>query len=125
MSVVGGILGDASKIDIASIAEEIGRLLVPGEKVERAYKLIRDYFVFTSKRLILVDKQGVTGKKVEYHSIPYNRITHFSIETAGRLDLDAELNIWVTGMRTPIQKGFSKKLNIFEVQTVLATYVLR
>jgi len=125
MGVVGGLVGNASKIANATIAEEIGRLLIPGEKIEHAYKLIRDYFVFTSKRLILVDRQGVTGKKVEYDSIPYSRITHFSIETAGHLDFDSELSIWVAGLRTPIQKTFSRKLNIFEVQTVLATYVLR
>ena len=62
-----------------------------GGKVEHAYQLIRDYFVFTDKRFVLVDKQGVTGSKVEYHSIPYKGITHFSIETAGTFDLDASL----------------------------------
>ena len=65
--------------------------LAPGEVVEHAYQLIRDYFVFTNKRLVLVDKQGMTGSKVEYHSLPYKSITHFSIETGGTFDLDAEL----------------------------------
>lgn len=57
--------------------------------VEHAYQLIRDYFVSTDKRFVLVDKQGITGSKIEYHSIPYKSITHFSVETAGTFDLDA------------------------------------
>lgn len=82
-------------------------------------------FVFTNKRLILVDKQGVTGKKIEYHSIPYKSITHFSIETAGSFDLDAEFKIWLSGMLQPIQKQFNKSLNIYDLQSVLASYVLK
>lgn len=66
-------------------------MLAPSEKVEHAYKLIRDLIVFTDKRLLLIDKQGMTGKKVEYHSIPYKSVVHLSIETAGTFDLDAEL----------------------------------
>lgn len=94
------------------------------ETVEKAYKLVRDMFIFTNKRLILVDKQGVTGKKIEYHSIPYKNITHFSIETAGNFDLDAELKIWISGTQMPIEKQFNKSLNIYELQSVLAEYVL-
>jgi hypothetical protein len=72
----------------------------------------------------LVDKQGLTGNKVEYHSLPYRNITHFSVETAGHFDLDAELKIWISGSPVPIQKTFNKKLNIYDVQSVLAGYVL-
>jgi hypothetical protein len=54
-------------------------------------------YVFTNKRLILIDKQGITGRKVDYHSIPYRAITQFKIETAGHFDLDAELKIWISG----------------------------
>lgn len=79
--------------------------------------------VFTDKRLILVDKQGVTGKKVEYHSIPYKSITHFSVESAGHFDLDAELKIWISGTNEPISKEFKKDKNIYDVQRTLAKYV--
>ena len=61
-----------------------------------AFKLLRDVYIFTSKRLILVDKQGLTGKKVEMLSIPYRAISRFSVETAGHFDLDAELKIWIS-----------------------------
>ena len=125
MGLMDGMLGNASKVDNAEIQNEFSRILAPGEKVEHAYQLIRDYFVFTDKRLVLVDKQGLTGSKVEYHSIPYKSITHFSIETGGTFDLDAELKIWLSGTALPIQKRFNKKLSIYEVQAVLASYVLR
>jgi len=125
MGLLSGLLGNASQIDPATIQKEFQQVLAPGEKIERAYQLIRDLFVFTDKRLILVDKQGITGSKIEYHSLPYRAITHFSIETAGHFDLDAELKIWVSGTAEPIQKQFNKKLNIYEVQSVLAAYVLK
>ena len=125
MGLLDGMLGNASKIDAAKIQAEFAPILAPNERVEHAYQLIRDYFVFTDKRLVLVDKQGITGSKVEYHSFPYKTITHFSIETAGTFDLDAELKIWVSGNPVPVQKTFNKKLSIYEVQQVLASYVLK
>ncbi|WP_297575010.1 PH domain-containing protein [uncultured Deefgea sp.] len=125
MGLLDGLMGNVSKIDAAKIQTEFSQILAPGEVVEHAYQLIRDYFVFTNKRFVLVDKQGLTGSKVEYHSIPYRSITHFSIETAGTFDLDAELKIWIAGTPAPIQKQFNKKLSIYEVQAVLASYVLK
>ena len=125
MGLLDGMLGNAAKIDPAKIQREFSQILAKGEVVEHAYQLIRDYFVFTDKRLVLVDKQGMTGSKVDYHSIPYKSITHFSVETGGTFDLDAELKIWISGTAAPIQKQFNKKLSIYEVQSVLASYVLR
>lgn len=125
MGLLDGLIGNASKVDAMKIQTEFSQILAPGEVVEHAYQLIRDYFVFTNKRFVLVDKQGLTGSKVEYHSIPYRSITHFSIETGGTFDLDAELKIWITGTPAPIQKQFNKKLSIYEVQAVLASYVLK
>jgi len=125
MGLLDGMLGNASKIDPAKIQQEFAQILAFGERVEHAYQLVRDYFVFTDKRFVIVDKQGMTGKKVEYHSIPYRSITHFSIETAGSFDLDAELKIWISGAAAPFQRQFNKKLSIYEVQAVLASYVLK
>ncbi|MER2090736.1 MAG: PH domain-containing protein [Sporosarcina sp.] len=125
MSIFDGMMGNASEIDLTKAEIEMKDLLTPTEKVEHAYKLIRDLLIFTDKRLLLVDKQGVTGKKVEYHSIPYKSVVHFSIETAGTFDLDAELKIWLSGSSAPIQKKFNKSLNIYKVQSVLAEYVLK
>ncbi len=84
---------------------------------------MRDLFIFTRTRLILVDKQGMTGRKTEYHSIPYRAITHFSVETAGHFDLEAELRIWISGTAEPVQKTFKRGGAITAVQKALATYV--
>ncbi|MFC4558203.1 PH domain-containing protein [Virgibacillus kekensis] len=123
MGLFDGMMGNASEVDIKDVEKELTELLSGAERVEHAYKLIRDLFVFTNKRLILVDKQGMTGKKIEYHSIPYKNITHFAVETAGTFDLDAELKVWISGSDAPIQKTFNKQLNIYKVQSVLAEYV--
>ncbi len=125
MGLFDGLMGNASEVDAAEVQQEFNKIFAKGENVERAYKLIRDMFIFTNKRLILIDKQGLTGKKMEYHSLPYKSITHFSIETAGNFDLDADLKIWVSGAATPIQKQFNKNLNIYELQSVLAEYVCK
>lgn len=125
MGLLDGMMGNASEVKISDVQKEYSHILAEGEQIEKAYKLIRDMFIFTNKRLILVDKQGMTGKKTEYHSIPYKNITHFSVETAGHFDLDAELKIWISGTPGPIEKQFNKSLNIYELQSVLAAYVLR
>lgn len=124
MGLLDGLMGNASEIEPSKIEGDFARVLAPGERIEKAYQLIRDLFVFTNRRLILVDRQGLTGNKVEYHSLPYRSITHFSVETAGHFDLDAELKIWISGSPIPIEKRFNKNLNIYEVQSVLAGYVL-
>ena len=125
MGILNGIMGNASEIKVETLQNEYDKILMKTEKIERAYKIIRDLFIFTDKRLILVDKQGVTGKKTEYHSIPYKSITHFSIETAGNFDLDAELKIWISGTALPIQKNFNSSLNVYELQKILAEYCLK
>lgn len=123
MGIFDGMMGNASEISSSEAEKELNELLTDSEKVEHAYKLIRDLIVFTNKRLILIDKQGMTGKKIEYHSVPYGNITHFSIETAGTFDLEAELNIWISGNSAPLKKTFNKQLNIYKVQRVLSEYV--
>jgi hypothetical protein len=123
MGLFDGLMGNASQVDVKTVQKELDMILIPNEQVQQAFKLIRDMFVFTDKRLILVDKQGMTGKKVEYHSIPYKNITHFSVETAGTFDLDAELKIWVSGSQMPISKEFKKDTNIFDVQKTLMTFI--
>ncbi|MGE7023838.1 PH domain-containing protein [Solibacillus cecembensis] len=124
MGLFDGLIGNATEVNLDKLQDELKELLIPNETIKNAYKVIRDTFIFTDKRLILIDKQGVTGKKTEYHSIPYKSILHFSVETAGTFDLEAELKIWVSGNTLPIQKNFNKSTNIYKVQSVLAEYVL-
>ena len=100
-------------------------LFLPGERVLKGYMLVRDVFLFTDKRLMLIDKQGLTGKKVEYQSIPYKSIVRFAVETAGTFDLDAELHVWIASTPDPISKQFTKQVNVYEVQSMLASMVCR
>ena len=123
MGLFDNLLGNASKANLDDIRQDYAKLLANGESIQQAYEIFRDLFIFTDKRLILVDKQGITGKKTQYHSIPYKSIRHFSIETVGHFDLDAELKIYVADM--PISKKFDKSLDIYQLQAILAEYVLR
>ena len=111
--------------DVAHARAELGDVLVADEAVHLAFKGIRDSVVFTSKRLVLLNVQGITGKKKDYTSLPYSRIQAFSVETAGHFDLDAELKIWVSSHDTPISKQFGKGVDVYEVQAVLSAYVAR
>jgi len=120
-----GLFGNASEVDVKSLQRDLDAILAEGEVLVKAFKVIRDLFVFTDKRLILVDKQGITGKKAEYHSIPYRSISHFSVETAGSFDMDAELKIYISGNMTPIEREFKRGSDIIGVQKILAQYVLR
>jgi hypothetical protein len=118
-----GLFGNASEVDAQKLEQELGAMLVEGEQIVRGFRIIRDMFVFTTKRLILIDKQGATGKKTEYHSIPYKAITHFSVETAGHFDGDAELKIYISSNPVPIQREFKRGTDIVGVQKTLAQYM--
>ncbi|KIA99315.1 MULTISPECIES: PH domain-containing protein [Flavobacterium] len=126
MGIFSAILGNAGTVSQDELIKKYGLLLTDNEEIELGFKLIRDTFIFTTKRLILVDKQGLTGSKTEYKSISYKSITRFSVETAGTFDLDAELKIWVSSELHPsIIKQFNKSVNVYEVQKVLAHHVLK
>jgi hypothetical protein len=125
MKIINALLGTASQIRPNEIAAQIWPILVDGEQIVEAFKVVRDLIVFTQCRLILVDKQGITGKKVEYHSIPYKSIIEFSVETAGRFDLDSELKIYTKGNAAPLKKKFKRGACIIELQKVLASYVIQ
>ena len=125
MGIFSALLGNAGTVNPDNLRKDFGKLLIEGEVIELGFKLIRDVFIFTNKRLVIVEKQGITGSKIEYLSIAYKSISRFSIETAGTFDLEAELKIWVSSEATPsITKQFNKSVNVYDVQKVLATYVL-
>lgn len=125
MAILGGLIGNASPISEADVRNELDKLIGESEQVLRGYKLVRDLVVMTDRRLLLVDKQGITGRKVEYRSVPYKSITNFSVETAGHFDLDADLKIWVSGIAEPIIKKFSRGADVYEMQALLAQCVAK
>jgi hypothetical protein len=124
MGLLSALLGHSSKADIGKLQQEFAPLFAEGEELVAAYRVLRDMIVFTTKRLILVNKQGVTGSKAEYLTIPYERIIRFSKESAGVLDLEAELKIWIVGQKEPIQRTFTRNDNVNEVYQLLSRAVL-
>ena len=125
MGILSRLLGHASEADVQDVEETLKHALADDEDVEKAFKLVRDLIIFTNRRMIMVDKQGMTGAKTDYHSVPYRAITHFSVESAGHFDLEAELKIWISGTIEPVSKQFGRGLSIYEVQGVLASYLKR
>jgi len=122
MGLLDAVMGNASEIDPAEVAEELSGILASNEEIKQVFKEIRDMYVFTNKRLILIDKQGLTGRKVEYHNIPYKSITQFKVETAGHFDMDAELKVWISGQSDPIEKELNKNVGV-KIQRSLAEYM--
>jgi hypothetical protein len=125
MGLLNKILGNASEVSAEQLSKKYGRLLIDGEQIELGFSLLRDVFMFTNKRLILIDIQGITGSKVEYKSLPYKNISRFSLETSGTFDLDAELKIWISSENVPsVSKKFNKSIDVYEVQRYLASKVM-
>lgn len=126
MGLFSALLGNAGSVSLESLQQDYGKLMVEGEAIEIGFKLIRDTFIFSNKRIILVEKQGITGSKVEYKSIPYKSITRFSIESAGTFDLDAELKVWVSSETNPsLVKQFNKSVNVYDVQKIITFHTCK
>ncbi|MEC6823933.1 PH domain-containing protein [Photobacterium piscicola] len=123
MGFFNAILGNAGEMDLEEATEELSTILGQDEHIELAYKLIRDMIILTDRRLILIDKQGMTGRKVEYRSVPYKSITMYTVESTGHFDLDAELKLWISGQHDPISLEFNGKTNIYTMQGQLAAKI--
>jgi len=114
----------ATSSETKKLHTEYSLLLADGEIIEVGFAVFRDTFLFTNKRLILVSVQGVSGRQIDYLSIPYRSIMKFSIETGDKFDLDAELKIWIGSDSIPLERKFNKDVNIYELHKVLAQHVL-
>lgn len=101
----------------------VAELLAPNEEVGFAFSSMRDKLIFTNKRIISVNTQGITGKKVDFTSIPYSKIQVFSIETSGTFDIDSELDITLSGLGT-IRFELNSQTNIKDLSKYIATYAL-
>jgi hypothetical protein len=97
------------------------RLLGAGEAVLEVFRLTRCTLVFTNRRLVLVD-EAVTGRTVEYTSLPYRSISHTSIEASGQFGPDADLRLWVVGRSTPLERQFGPEVDVYAVQALLVQY---
>jgi len=123
MGWFGQLLGHDAEVDAVATEKELEQMLGEGETVKTAFRLIRDLMVFTDRRLILIDKQGITGRRREVQSLPYRSITHFVVTTTGHFDIDAEVQIFILGRPEPITREFQSDQSIFAVQKALATFL--
>ena len=98
-------------------------MFVPGEQIIQTFRGIRDGVVFTNKRIIAINVQGITGTKKDFTSLPYNKIQAYSVETAGVFDLDGELDLWFSGMGR-VRFEFITGANICEICRIISENVL-
>lgn len=108
---------------VDQILEPIHKFLIDQETVLSAFKTVRDQLIFTNKRIIAANVQGLSGKKIDYTSIPYSKIQTYSVETAGTLDRDCELDIYISSIgkiRFEIRGNF----DIVSFNKVVSQYVL-
>ncbi|MEI6206474.1 MAG: PH domain-containing protein [Desulfuromonadales bacterium] len=125
MGLFTGVAKNPGAAETRKYHSDYGQLLMDSEIIEVGFVVLRDTFLFTNKRLVIVDIQGISGRQIEYLSIPYNKIARFSVQTGGHFELDAELKLWIGSDTIPFEKKFSKDVNIYEVQKVLASHVLK
>ena len=104
------------------VPHDVQELLINGEVAERAFRTVRDVEIFTNKRLIVKDVQGLTGSKVEIYSLPYSSVHMWSTENAGMLDFTSEVELWTRAGNIKIQ--LKRDINIRTFERLLAEYIL-
>ena len=125
MGIIRGWMGHLTNEDAQRTQKEFADLLVNGEEVLLSYKYVRDRVVLTTHRLIRENIQGITGKRKSYLSIPYSKIRAFAKQSAGWLDLDAEVWVWLLGQEDPIQFDFKRTKMVNEFLKILGEGVLQ
>lgn len=127
-NISSGILGDSNlmnlkEMPISSVRSDVTSLLTTGEEIAQSYQTVRDQVVFTNKRVIVINVQGITGKKTSYFSYPFSKVQYFGVETAGVMDIDSELVlIFSDGNR--LQFDFKSKVDIRGICSLVSNYVL-
>ncbi|MDJ0389033.1 PH domain-containing protein [Roseomonas sp. E05] len=106
--LLGAITGDAGQVEPKDLGPRFQEALLPGEEVLAAFRTVRDGFALTDWRIMLLDRQGVTGSKTEVVSVPYKAIYRFSVEAGGTADFDEELKVWDRGGAEPLAFSFRR-----------------
>jgi hypothetical protein len=127
-TVSSGIMTDSNFLNLKAIGmdeirAEVIDLLVDGEQPAAAFKTVRDQVIFTTKRVFVVNVQGITGKKTSYFSYPYSKIQYFGVETAGILDIDSEL-VLAFSNGAKLSFDFRSSVDIRKLNTLISNYVL-
>ena len=110
-------------VSINEGVELVKPMLINEEKVFATFKTIRDMVVFTTKRVIAINVQGITGKKKDFTSLPYSKVQAFSVETAGTLDLDCEMDLWFSGLGK-VRFEFKGNFDITSFNKIIGEYIL-
>lgn len=118
-----GLFARLKKVDNGTFGEMIDAFLIDDEFVIGSYRSVRDGVVFTNKRIIAINVQGITGKKKDFTSIPYSKITTFSLESAGVFDLDSELQIYISGLGK-VSFEFTQSTDVKEICKMISSYAL-
>ena len=118
-----GFFARLKKVENDEFGRNINDFLIDGEIVIGAYKSVRDGVVFTNKRIITINIQGITGKKQDYTSIPYSKISTFSLETAGFFDFDSELELYMSGVGR-VKFQFTGKTDVKEICRYISQFAL-
>ncbi len=127
-TVSSGIMSDSNFLNLKAISleeirGEVFELLIDGEQLVAAFKTVRDQVIFTTKRIFVVNVQGITGKKTSYSSYPYAKIQYFGVETAGVLDIDSELVLAFTS-GAKLSFDFRSNVDIRQLSRLISNYVL-
>ena len=121
--VLDSQLLNLKEISINDVRPEVQALMLDDEQILHAFKTVRDQVVFTTKRVFVINVQGLTGKKVSYFSYPYSKVQFYGIETAGLLDIDSEL-ILAFSNGTKLQLEFKSNVDIQEISKTISQYIL-
>ena len=110
-------------ISLNEVRSEVFDLLVDGEQAVAAFKTVRDQVIFTTKRIFVVNVQGITGKKTSYFSYPYSKVQYFGVETAGVLDIDSEL-VLAFSNGSKLSFDFKSNVDIKQISKMISNFVL-
>ena len=116
-------LMNLKEIGLSEVNQDALALMVPGEEVIAAFRTVRDQVLFTTKRIFVINVQGITGKKTSYFSYPYSKIQYYGIETAGVMDIDSELTVAFNDGVT-LQFDFKSRVDIRRISAMISAYIL-
>ena len=132
MSMMNAILGAAGRMSEEEQKEFAEKILLPGETIVAAFRTRRDSYVFTEERVLFEDVQGLTGKKRSVLSVPYDKISAYSVETAGLFDTDGELRLYVSGFPGEgrdgpgvIKKEVRDKVDVYLLHQIISEQIIR
>ncbi len=122
MSLLQKLAGNSVEIKAEKLDPRLKEIIFEEEEVLYAFTSFRDCIILTTKRLIICDVQGITGSKIEYLTIPYSKVSCYSLEAAGTLDLEVDLKVWVSGYGV-VERKIAKGVNVAAMSKILAAHI--